>query len=366
MGRQNKPTAVDLFSGAGGLSLGLAMAGFDVVSAVEINEAVAKTYEANHPRTNLIIDDIRNVSGKKLLKKTKRNKVTLVAGCPPCQGFSSLTRKYHKHDSRNGLVLEMARIIEEIGPDMVMMENVPGLATRGKRVFNKFIRRLERKGYVVNWKVLQLADYGIPQTRSRLVLLAGRGFGIQLPEQTRAYKADTKHGLQPRLNVRDAIGKMMGKAVTLSYAIEHGGPQKFNWHVVRDLKPISIERLKTLKSGEDRYDLPNKLRPKCHINSKKGFQNVYGRMSWKQTPPTITSGCTTPCMGRFGHPQQLRTISVREAALIQTFPKTYKFKTEYMDTACDLVGNALPPKFAMMVGRQCISSYASYNMTKMM
>jgi DNA (cytosine-5)-methyltransferase 1 len=351
-----KLTAIDLFSGAGGLSLGLKNAGFDILAAVEINPKIAKTYAANHPNTALIIKDVRKVSGNELLKKSKTNKITMVAGCPPCQGFSSLTRKYQKEDSRNQLVLEMARIIEEINPDMVMMENVPGLATRGKPILDEFIKHLQNKGYIVNWKVLQLADYDIPQHRSRLVLLAGKGFKIPLPNPTRAFRANAKFGLKSYLNVRAAIGMVKGKPVTLAYALKHGGPQKFNWHVIRDLTSISKKRLKALKTGQDRLDLPKNLRPKCHANSNDGFQNVYGRMRWKQTPPTITTGCTTPCMGRFGHPTQLRTISVREAALIQTFPKSYKFDTEYMDTACELVGNALPPKFAAKVAKHCIET----------
>lgn len=347
-------TAIDLFSGAGGLSLGLRKAGFEVLAAVEIDPEIAKTYGANHPPTELVIDDIRNVSGEELLTKAGTSEITLVAGCPPCQGFSSLTRKHRKEDPRNQLVLEMARLIEEISPDMVMMENVPGLATRGKFILDEFVKRLQAKGYVVSWKVLRLADYGVPQTRVRLVLLAGKGFEIPLPKPTRAFKAKAEPRPKPYLKTSDVLKKIKERPVTLSYALKHGGPRKFNWHVVRDLTPISKARLKVLKTGQDRLSLPENLRPKCHVDSNEGFQNVYGRMRWNQTPPTITSGCTTPCMGRFGHPTRLRTISVREAALIQTFPKNYKFDTEFMDTACDLVGNALPPKFAKIAAKECL------------
>ena len=349
MGKMAKFTAIDLFCGAGGLSLGLERAGFRVVSAVEVKKEIAKTYKANHPRTKVVIDDIRNVTGATLLNSLQSRKVDMVAGCPPCQGFSSLTRKYHREDPRNTLVLEMARIIEETNPEMVMMENVPGLATAGKKFLDEFVKRLQAKGYVINMGVLQLADYGVPQTRRRFVLLAGKGFEIPLPKP-----------VNRKLTTQDAIGRIKERPVTLAYAMENGGPQKFNWHIIRNLKPLSIKRLKALKAGNSRFMLPKKLRPRCHANSEKGFQNVYGRMSWRQVPPTITSGCTTPCMGRFGHPSQLRTISVREAALIQTFPKNYKFETQYMDTACDLVGNALPPKFAELVAVACLMSYAKY------
>ena len=355
--RLTKPLAIDLFCGAGGLSLGLKNAGFKVVSAVEIDKEVAKTYAANHPETKLIIKDIRKVNAEELLKPAKGKEIALVSGCPPCQGFSSLTAKYKQEDPRNELVLEMGRVIAEVQPKMVMLENVPGLAKRGRVVFDEFIDLLKSNGYVVNWDILQLADYDVPQTRRRLVLLAGNGFRIEIPKATRASNANIKPGLKHRLTVFDVIGNMRERPVTLSYALKHGGPKKFNWHVVRDLTLLSKKRLKSLKTGQDRLSLPEDLRPKCHKNNSKGFQNVYGRMSWDQVPPAITSGCTTPCMGRFGHPTQVRTISVREAALIQTFPKDYKFDTDFMDTACNLVGNALPPKIAKHLGKACMNSH---------
>jgi len=351
----NALTAIDLFCGAGGLTLGLKRAGFNVVAGVELNPEIAKTYKTNHPTTKLLMKDVREVTGKGIFELTGLKEIDLVSGCPPCQGFSKLTDKYRKKDPRNDLVLEMARLIEEIAPKMVMMENVPGLATRGKPLLHEFVERLESLGYLVNKGTLQMADYGVPQSRRRLVLLAGKGFYIPLPKRTHCYKGDGKRKLKPWLTLADVIANM-GEPATLSKAKERGGPQKFSWHVVRDLKEISIERLKSLKAGSSRSSLPTELRPKCHIKSNEGFQNVYGRLSWEQTPPTITSGCTTPCMGRFGHPDKLRTISIREAALIQTFPKRYKFDTEYMDVACDLVGNALPCLFARKVAATCIDA----------
>jgi DNA (cytosine-5)-methyltransferase 1 len=353
LGTQNpRPNAIDLFCGAGGLSLGLERAGFKVLAGVEINPKIAKTYAVNHPDAKLLIKDIRNVTGEELLRSAGVKKITLLAGCPPCQGFSALTSKYRKEDSRNGLVLEMARLIEEIRPKMVMMENVPGLAKRGKPILDEFIKRLEESGYNINKAVLQLADYGVPQSRRRFVLLAGRGFDIPIPKPTHSCKG--RNGLKPWLALSDVIGKM-SRPVTLSKAIAAGGPEKFNWHVVRDLTKLSIDRLQALKAGSSRFSLPLRLRPKCHAEDR-GFQNVYGKLDWKQTPPTITSGCTTPCMGRFGYPDETRTISIREAALIQTFPRNYRFETDFMDVACDLVGNALPPKFAKLLATNCITA----------
>jgi DNA (cytosine-5)-methyltransferase 1 len=356
-----KPTAVDLFCGAGGLTWGLKKAGFKVLGGVERYDYVARTYHRNHPDVELFEKDIRDISGEEIKEKTKCDEIDLVAGCPPCQGFSKLTDKYHRSDYRNELVYEMARLVEEIQPKMVMMENVPGLQIRGKPILDEFILRLKAKGYEPDARVLQMADYGVPQSRRRLVLLAGKGFKIPFPRQTHAWKPDTKKRLKPWLkmsDIQDDLNKL-GSPITLSKAVSWGGPQKFNWHVVRDLQQISIERLKAIKEGEGRRSLPENLRPKCHAKNE-GFENVYGRLSWNETPPTMTGGCTTPCKGRFGHPNQLRTISVREAALIQTFPRTYKFDVDSIEDVCNLIGNALPPKFAKIAAKSCVDAYKRY------
>lgn len=351
-------TAIDLCCGAGGLTLGLKRAGFNVVAGVEVDQGIAKTYETNHPTIKMILKDIRKVTGKEILKKTGLDEIDLVAGCPPCQGFSSLTSKHKSDDPRNDLVLEMARIIKELKPKMVMMENVSGITSRGKGFLDKFVSKLEGMGYLVNMSVLQMADYGVPQSRKRFVLLAGKGFKIDFPKKTNGRKGNLQKGLKPWLKLEDVINEMK-KPITFSTALKKGGPKKFNWHVIADLKDISIKRLKALDAGHNRTSLPKELRPDCHKKSDKGFSNVYGRLSWDQVPPTITSGFTTPAMGRFGHPDEIRTISVREAAMIQSFPKYYKFETEFMTTACNLVGNALPPKFAEKAAKVCLKAYFS-------
>jgi len=346
-----KLNAIDLFSGCGGLSLGLKKAGFDVLAAVEIDKRISETYKANHPETYLFAEDIRNIKGSDIIQKIKKQRIHLVAGCPPCQGFSQLTEKYKKEDVRNSLPLEMARIIKEIKPDMVMLENVPGLSKKGKIIFNKFISQLEEEGYLINYGVLQIADYGVPQSRKRLVLLAGKGFKINLPEQTHSNKGE--QGFKKWVTLKKALEKIKNKPVSLSYALKHGGPAKYNWHVVRNIKKRTLKRLMALKEGDNRLELPVFIRPKCHKGKGKGFQNVYGRMEWNVVSPTITSGCTTLSMGRFGHPTENRTISIREAALIQTFPKNYKFCTNYMGLASLMIGNALPPKFVEAAANVC-------------
>jgi DNA (cytosine-5)-methyltransferase 1 len=244
----------------------------------------------------------------------------------------------------------MARLIRVLKPRAIMMENVPGLGDKGKRLYNEFLRTLDDLGYKPTDKTLQVADYGVPQNRRRLVLLAGRGFSIPLPPET--------HARLPKVNqlrwanVRSVLSGFP-KPVSIVKANSSGGPQEHAWHVVREISPLNKNRLRHAKPGASWRKIPKRLRPVCHQDRQTGFPNVYGRMKWTDLSPTITGGSTTPSKGRFGHPSQLRTISVREAAFIQTFPPEYVFDTEYMEHACNIIGNALPCDFAEVLARQC-------------
>lgn len=351
-------TAIDLFAGGGGLTVGLKRAGFQVVAAVELDKDAAATYRANHEEVELIEDDIQNVTGDRLLRASPTGAIDLVAGCPPCQGFSSLTAKYRRDDPRNRLVAEMERLVEEVAPRAVMMENVPGLEMKGLARLQRFEARLRRLGYVVNRQVLQVADYGIPQRRRRLVLLAAKGLGVLMPQRTHSRFGDDQ--LRRWTAVRTVL-KNMPRPVTLQESFKLGdGPQDFDWHVVRTLSDENRRRLKRARVGRSWTSIDKRLRPLCHKDRSVGFSNVYGRMRWVEPSPTITGGCTTFSKGRFGHPTQLRTISVREAALLQTFPKNYIFDTDMMEAACDIIGNALPCKFAAIVANR---SYAALQAT---
>ena len=343
-------SAVDIFAGAGGLSLGVRRAGFRVRAAVELNETVVATYERNHPGVRVLNEDVRQVTGQDLVRASARAKIDLLMGCAPCEGFCSLTRKYKREDPRNVLILEMARLVEEMRPEAVLMENVPGLETRGRHLLDEFVARLRTAGYYPQWWIVQMANYGVPQNRRRLVLLAGRGFAVPLPNPTHARLPRHGSGLKKWLSLRSAIGGERWPR-TLTSARRHGGPRRLNWHVVRNIQPQTKARLQAAVPGKTWRGVDPELRPECHQGDYQGFGNVYGRMTWEQLPVAMTAGCTTPAKGRFGHPDRRRTtISVREAATLQTFPKTYRFATEQIDQACEQIGNAVPPAFAECLG----------------
>ncbi|MEO5586200.1 MAG: DNA (cytosine-5-)-methyltransferase, partial [Novosphingobium sp.] len=178
-----KLTAVEIFAGGGGLAVGLERAGFYPVAAVELEPHAAATFKANHPSVQVFRQDVREISGRALLDLAGGS-VDVLAACPPCQGYSSLTSKWRRTDIRNELVSEVARLAEEILPQAIMVENVPGLAKKGWPLLSDLIGRLEALDYHCSWGVLQVADYGVPQMRRRFVLLAGRGFPIDLPPAT--------------------------------------------------------------------------------------------------------------------------------------------------------------------------------------
>ena len=342
--------AIDVFAGGGGLTVGLKRAGFDVVAAIENEKHAYATYKANHPEVRVLKQDVATVRGKALLGLIGERRIDLLAGCPPCQGFTSLTAKYRRDDRRNVLVLEMARLAEELQPTAIMMENVPRLVKKGKGLYSDLRRRLEDLGYVLTEGILEVANYGVPQRRRRLVLFGGQDFKIELPEPTHARNGES--GRTRWRSVRDVIGRMK-EPVTLTDARKNGEVQRTDWHVVRTLSPANVKRIRAASAGRTWASIPEALRPGCHRNGYKGFTNVYGRMEWERPSPTITAGCTTFSKGRFGHPERDRTISVREAALLQTFPMDYLFDVPYMEHVCNVIGNALPCDFAEVTSRRC-------------
>lgn len=322
-------TAIDLFSGCGGLTQGLKDAGYCIKGAVEIDAKARKTFSMNHADVPLIGADISQLSAETLMREAglARGELDLLAGCPPCQGFSTLRSKNGRNsvtDKRNDLIDDFARIALALRPKMIMMENVPALAKFEK--FLSFIQRLEEAGYSVLYKVLDVSDFGVAQRRKRLILSASR-VG------------------QPRL------ADVSGSTTTVREKIEHLPKAGSSGDLLHDLpSPKRTARIQTLisavpKNGGSRHSLPPEMKLKCHINTN-GFNDVYGRMHWDQVSPTITSGCTNPSKGRFLHPNEDRPITLREAAILQGFPTSYKFDISHGKEAISLmIGNALPPPF---------------------
>jgi DNA (cytosine-5)-methyltransferase 1 len=321
-------TAIDLFSGCGGLTLGLKQAGFRVVAAVEIEKAASDAYKRNHPEVILKKRNIRRVTVYSILNELnlQTGQLDLLAGCPPCQGFSILrTQNGAKsvEDKRNGLVYEMLRFARVLRPKAVMMENVPKL--RDHPSFANFRDRLGRLGYKLTWAVRDAARYGVPQRRKRLILLAGLGFEISLANES----ADV-------MTVRNAISGL--ESAGASGDDLHDLPEKRADRVLRLIRDIP-------KDGGSRKDLPDSRQLKCH-QRQDGFYDIYGRMAWDDVAPTITSGCHNPSKGRFLHPEEDRAITLREAAILQGFPKDYAFPLSAGKEAIALmIGNALPPEF---------------------
>ncbi|MCM4162454.1 MULTISPECIES: DNA cytosine methyltransferase [unclassified Arenibacter] len=321
--------ALDLFSGVGGLTEGMHQASFKTAIAFEINDMASYAYQLNHKDTEVISKDIRKVAYSEIKEKLKGKEVHLLAGCPPCQGFSSIRRLNRKDavkDERNGLIMEYIRLVRVIKPLTIMMENVPGLVEYD--LFKEAVDILQKElGYFVDFKVVNVKDYGVPQSRKRLVLVGSLLGEIKVAKPTN----ETNF-------VRDAIGHLPFPehcADTLH--------KIFPNHTPKVLKRIKL----TPKNGGSRKDLPDEYTLECHKGKNIGFNDVYGRLCWDNYSTTITGGCLNPSKGRFLHPEQNRNISAREAALLQSFPLEYIFPTNIPKSNLALmIGNALPPKFS--------------------
>jgi DNA (cytosine-5)-methyltransferase 1 len=323
--------AIDLFAGPGGLTLGLQRAGFTVVAAVENDALAVSTYRVNHPSVRVWDQDIRTLDPLEIMSELslELGDIGLCAGCPPCQGFSTvrtLNGKREVDDPRNDLVAEYVRFVRTLVPRAIMLENVPGLLHDAR--FLAAVEELEGLGYPASdgTRILNAADYGVAQRRRRLVLLCIRNGSTTLP---------TECGT--RQTVKDAIGELPAAGAS-------GDP-------LHDLAENRSERIKQLiraipADGGGRLDLPLDQQLACHRDFD-GFKDVYGRMRWDQPAPTITGGCHNPSKGRFLHPTEDRAITLREAALLQGFPPEYHFSLDRGKiAAAAMIGNAVPPDLA--------------------
>lgn len=330
--------AVDLFCGAGGLTCGLRQAGINVVAGIDNDAACAYAYETNN-RADFINKKIEDVDSSDIAEKFAGAAYSLLCGCAPCQTFSSINQKASSDDHRWYLLQYFANLIVECEPDFVVMENVPGL--EGKDVFRSFCSQLSEHEYFYTYSIVNSADYGIPQNRKRLVLVASRHGEINLLETLKESCSI--------ITVKEAIGHL---------PFLHAGEcdKDDALHFSSRLTPKNIRRIKastpggTWRSWDDDLVLP------CHTQEAgDGYGAVYGRMEWDKVAPTITTQFYNYGSGRFGHPEQDRAISFREGALLQTFPPDYVF----FDPANRigrrelgrLIGNAVPVRLGEIIGQ---------------
>jgi len=318
----------DIFSGVGGLTQGLQRAGFTIQYAFEIDKEAVKAYCLNHKNTKVINEDIRYVELEKIKNELNGLEIHLLAGCPPCQGFSSI-RRLNKaapvEDKRNDLINEYVRFVEYFMPYTIMLENVPWL--QKDKLFLNAKKKLESLGYKIVDAIVDIKDYGVPQRRKRLVMIGSRLGKIGIATATNEKKT-----------VRDCIGKLPLPECSTD-----------ELHKIYPKHTDTIQKLiaDIPHDGGSMKDLDENRQLRCHKNKNVGFNDVYGRLRWDDYSSTITGGCLNPSKGRFLHPEQDRCITAREAALLQSFPTDYKFLTNIPRAKLALmIGNALPPKFS--------------------
>jgi DNA (cytosine-5)-methyltransferase 1 len=345
-------SCIDSFCGAGGMRLGLESVGYNVPLSFDFDPHCVKTQELNpnwflHPAKLAGIDEMLNGNALKAAG-LKKDELFLLAGGPPCQGFS-VQRIGDDTDERNDLISKFISLVSECMPQWFLMENVPGIAgKRGKLILDKALKQAASLGYWIHQATLDAQDFGVPQRRKRVFIVGEKidgGFStFQFPVPI------TPKG--KRLFVKDVISTLPEPPLDGS---DH---PEFPQHRRDKLSKINIERLLALKQGQGREYLPEHLLADCHKISSAviGHRNVYGRMSWDDVAPTITARFDSFSRGLFGHPEQTRTISLREGAILQTFPLDFVFAGNKVDIARQ-IGNAVPPKLAAAIGKRIIECH---------
>jgi len=323
---------IDLFCGAGGLTKGLEDAGINMTLGIDIDPACEYPYTANN-EAEFLMKSVEDISADDFSEALSECDFKLMAGCAPCQPFSTYSQgKSDPTDERWNLLSHFARLVRETQPDLVTMENVPRFEKES--VFSDFVSTLRAEGFDVFHEVVNCADYGVPQQRQRLVLLASKLGPIKLIKPT------TPEGEQ--VTVREAIADLPRlKAGQVCDADP--------LHQACELSPLNLKRIRASKPGGTWRDWDEELIAACHKKKTgKTYPSVYGRMVWDEPSPTMTTQFYGFGNGRFGHPKQNRAISIREGAILQSFPRDYEFVREgepvYRKTIGRLIGNAVPVK----------------------
>lgn len=337
--------AIDLFSGVGGLTYGLGQAGIKVLAGLDNDPTCITAYTANND-AKFICADVAEYDFSEFNKLYSENGIKILVGCAPCQPFSSHTHKIKREEKNDkwNLIDHFVRAIETVQPDIVSMENVRGVTKTD--VFENFVSKLQKMNYFVDYKIIYVPDYGIPQNRSRLVLLASRLGEIKVPAPT--------HTKENYVTVRQTIKKLP--------KLDAGASSRSDpLHKTMGLTAININRIRQSKPGGSWKDWDSELLPDCYKRETgDSYTSMYGRMDWDQVAPTITTQFFNYGSGRFGHPEQDRAMSLREGALIQTFPESYDFGNLPTTRIGRHIGNAVPPRLGEVIGNTITSHLKKY------
>lgn len=342
--------AWDFFCGCGGTSAGLAAAGMRILGGVDLDGGAAATYRSNLPDAAFIERDIRAVEPIELSDAATRSPDSrlLVSACAPCQPYTNFHRKSSQRAEQRTLLLRLLPFIDHLEPDFVFVENVPGLhKVRGASTFNRFVAALRRRGFNVTWKIVDCRRYGVPQRRRRLVLLASALGELGVPAAT--------HGHEPGLPALSTVKDYIGHFPPITDGEKHATIPN---HQAAKLTELNLRRIRSTPPGGGRADWPEGLRLDCH-RQHNGHSDVYGRMSWDGPAPVLTTKCTSLSNGRYGHPEQDRPISVREAAALQTFPDDFRVVGR-IKSATRQIGNAVPVLLAQAVGDAIVQHSADH------
>ena len=347
----------DLFCGCGGTSVGLRAAGMDIALGLDNDKDAERTFRRNFPEADFVSEDIRVVGTRELDSVVERwaDHPLWFGACAPCQPFSQQRRGILAGgEEQSGILGHLMRFVERYRPEFVFIENVPGLRKRriGLDVFEPITNGLGRLGYHLKSEVVRSQDYGIPQRRARLVLLASTLFPVSFPDMT--------HGPGRRFANYTTVRDWISALPSISAGESH--PALPNHRSAR-LSPLNMQRISSTPLGGSWRDWPIELVPPCHRFGFKGFSDVYGRLRWDAPAPALTTKCISFSNGRFGHPQQDRAISVREAALLQTFPMDFVF-TGSLTAQARQVGNAVPALLAKKFGEHVLEKMASAVQTR--
>lgn len=332
---------VDFFSGCGGTSCGFKAAGLTVLAGLDIDADAANTFQSNFPEASFLLGDVRNMNVQLLAPIIGERKAPLLfAGCAPCQPFSRQNKTTTRTDPRRSLLKEFSRFVEAWLPEYVFIENVPGMQ-KAKRSgpLESFQRTLQKLDYHFETRVVPALWYGVPQTRERLVLIASRLAPISVPLPT--------HGAEPNQKPYSTVKEWIADFPPIGAGECHPDDSD---HISAALSPLNLKRIEATPEGGDRRSWPEDLWLDCH-KQYGGHTDVYGRLAWNRAAAGLTTRCISYSNGRFGHPEQHRAISLREAACLQTFPRSYRFSGN-LNSRAKQIGNAVPPLMATAFGAQ--------------